>query len=136
MKLEWRQVAAAFLIGLIAGTAIGRWGLRFRSHKHWGSEKHYSRMLKRFSSKLDLTPEQRKQVATILDAKREKIKALHSEIRPEFEEIRTSTKAEIRRLLTPEQQEKFDQLQSKWESHWKKYRHGHGGKKHHHKQKK
>ncbi len=97
----------------------------FYLHRHWNSGQFQARLLQRFSSKLKLTPEQRTQVATILEAKRQKIDALRADIRPKFEEIRTSTAADIRKLLTPEQQQKFDVMQVEWETRRRQRQGGH-----------
>ncbi len=113
MKLAWKQIAVALVLGGGAGFVIvqacplGRFHHRDRGH-------FQQRLLDRFSSKLQLTPEQRSRVATILEAKHQKIDALRAEIRPRFEEIRTSTSAEIRPLLTPEQQKRFDVMEAEW----------------------
>jgi len=42
------------------------------------------------------------------------MKGLWDEMRPKAEEVRNSTKTQIRSLLTPEQQKKFDVLQERW----------------------
>ncbi len=94
-------------------------------HRHWDSGQFQARLLQRFSSKLKLTPEQRTQVATILEAKRQKIDALRADIQPKFEEIRTSIAADIRKLLTPEQEQKFDVMQAEGEARRRQRQGGH-----------
>jgi len=121
MKLDWKQIVVSLLIGLIAGAALGRWA-HWRHHGHWDDQKRYSRMVERFSRELNLTPEQREKVAAILEAKRQKMQALRSEIRPKYEELRQSTKAEIRKILAPEQQERFEKLEARWAAKWERYR--------------
>ena len=116
MKLAWKQMFIAFVSGVMVGVVGARWCASYRVHHRWESGQFQTHMLQRFSSKLKLTPEQRTRVAAILDAKRQKIDALRAEIRPRFEEIRTSTAAEIRQLLTPEQQKKFDVMQAEWQA--------------------
>jgi Spy/CpxP family protein refolding chaperone len=113
MKLEWKQVVISLSIGLVLGTALGWWGSRYS--EDWRGQDRYSWMLKRFSSELALTPEQKKEIADLLEAKRQSIATLRAEIRPRFEEIRNSTRLEIRKRLTPEQQQKFDAMQEEWE---------------------
>jgi hypothetical protein len=120
MKLEWKQVVISLFIGFSLGATLGWWGSQYS--EDWRGKDRYSWMLERFSSRLDLTPQQKKDIAEILEAKRQSITALRAEIRPRFEEIRNSTREEIRRLLTVDQQKKFDEMQSEWESHWKKRR--------------
>lgn len=126
MKINWKQVSISLFIGLLAGTFLGSWVWKhhFREHR-WGDNR-FSRILERFNSKLDLTPDQRSKVAAILDEKRKKIKAMRSDMKPRWEKLRNSTKDEIRNLLNPKQMEKFEILQEKMESRWKKWGHRHG----------
>jgi len=120
MRNNWK-IAAALVVGLIVGYASSTICSRHR-HSRWGSEKSYERILERFNSKLNLTPEQKSQVSAILQTSREKIKALQTDIHPKFEEIRNSTNAEIRKILTPDQQKKFDEMQAAWKAKWEKRR--------------
>lgn len=113
MRLEWRQVVPALLIGLALGAGLGRWA-HWRHHGGGSPERRYGRMVERFSRALDLTPDQRDRVESILETKRQRIRALRAETRPRFEEIRRSTKEEIRKVLTPEQAERFARLEEKW----------------------
>src|SRR3972149_350592 len=114
MKLEWKQVVISLFIGFSLGAAVGWWGSQYS--EDWRGKDRYSWMLERFSSRLDLTPQQKKDIAEILEAKRQSITALRAEIRPRFEKIRTSPRQEIRKRLTPEQQQKFDAMHEEWES--------------------
>ena len=117
-----KPVLMAFVVGGVVGVAGARWCAPFAFHRHW--QETPARMLERFSSKLHLTPTQRTQVAAILEAKRKKIEALRAEVRPKFDQIRTATSAEIRPLLRPEQQKKFDVMQAEWETRRKQWRGG------------
>ena len=122
MKLAWKQVAIAVVLGGCLGFVGACWGLPRLLHHRWGGGQFQQRLLDRFSSKLQLRPEQRNQVAAILEAKRKKIDALRAEMRPQFEELRTSTSTEIRRLLTPEQQKRFDVMEAKLDARVKRFR--------------
>jgi Spy/CpxP family protein refolding chaperone len=115
-----KYIASAFCVGLFFGVALGRFSTRW-FHRDWiMSEKSFSRKLDRFSARLDLTPEQKAEVAVLLKSKRDKVNALFSTMEPRLEEIRSSTAAEIRKLLAPEQQAKFDKLHAHHEAEWKK----------------
>ena len=121
MKLAWKQIVFAFLFGAVV-TALGTYACPFY-HRPWGGGKHFQeRMLKRFDAKLNLTPDQEERLAAILEQKRGKIDALRSEMRPKFEEIRKTTRVEIRQILTPEQQTKFDKMSAEWEERAGKFR--------------
>ena len=114
MKRAWKQMVVAFVLGGCVGFAVARVCPFGRFPHHRGGGHFEQRLLDRFSSKLQLTSEQRTQVATILEAKRQKMDALRAEIKPRFEEIRTSTSGEIRQLLNPDQQQRFDAMEAEW----------------------
>jgi Spy/CpxP family protein refolding chaperone len=108
MKRTWVLMLGALLAGILIGAAGASWAVACR----WKTPFH-ERLLDRFSSTLQLTPQQREQVGAILEAKRQRIDALRAEIRPKFDELRMSTGAEIRALLSPEQQTRFDEMETK-----------------------
>ena len=121
MKLAWKQIAVAFVAGICAGSfVLDRYGPDLG--RHHGDDRFQQRLLNRFSSKLKLTPDQRSQVAAILESKRQQMDALRKEIRPRFEEIRKTTSAEVSRLLTAEQQEKFNVMQAEQEKRMEHFR--------------
>lgn len=107
-KISWHQIAISLLIGFALGTAFGQWQARENFRPHWkegGMEQH---LLNRFDRKLHLSAEQKEKISAILEAKRPEMMAIHAEIQPKFEAIRNATQAEIRNVLTPDQQKKFD----------------------------
>ncbi len=124
MTGTWKQIVIAAVLGGSVGFAGAWWALPRICHHRWGDGQFQHRLLDQFSSELKLTPDQRDKVAAILEAKRQKIETLRAEMRPRFEQIRISTSAEIRQLLTPEQQQRFDVLQAKWDQQRKKWHHG------------
>ncbi len=121
-KLAWNQIVIALVLGAGVGFVAARYCAPGLFQYHWSRGKFQQRLLDRFSSKLQLSPEQHTQVGAILEAKRQKIDALRAEIRPRFEDIRTTTSAEIRQLLTPEQQQKFDTMQAEWDARKQRFR--------------
>lgn len=75
------------------------------------------RRLKRLSSQLNLSEEQKKQIRPILDEEVGQLKDLRNdtklskeEKRTKFKEIANATFDKIQQLLTPEQQKKHDEL--------------------------
>jgi Spy/CpxP family protein refolding chaperone len=60
------------------------------------------------TQRLQLTPEQQKQVGTVFDDTVSKWKALYAPLDAEHEQIRQQGRANIRAILTPDQQLKFD----------------------------
>ncbi len=124
-RIHWRQVIISFLLGSILTAGVfqirrGPWG-------HPSDPKmRYQRMLERFSRTLKLTDDQKSKIAVIFESQRQKIDALRSETGPRFEALRQSASDEIRRLLTPEQQLKFDEMEKKHAEMRKRWRDGGG----------
>ena len=114
MKMNWHVIAISLLIGFSAGILFGQNQKFCGPWKHGGSMKEH--MLKKFNRELHLTEEQKQKISAIFDAKHPRMMALHEEGRPKFEAIRNETQAEIRAVLTPEQQVKFEELTAKMES--------------------
>ena len=130
MKLIWKQILIGFVLGAVVGAFAGKqWCAPSFSHRPWagGREHVQEKMLEKFNSKLDLNSDQQQKVAVILQQKRQKIDALRGEMRPKFEEIRNATRSEIRQLLTPEQQTKFDAMVAERDAQRKQFGDHHGG---------
>lgn len=120
-EIRWRQVIIAFLLGSVLTAGIV--GLRFAAWNRPRDPKvRYERMLRRFSRTLKLTDEQKAKVGAIFEAQRQKIDALRNDVGPRFEELRRNATEEIRKLLTPEQQTKFDSMEKKHAEMRKRWR--------------
>ena len=123
MTLAWKQIAVAFVFGACVGVVANRAYVRHRVHRPGAEAQFQQRLVNRLSAKLGLTPEQRTQVASIFEAKRQQLEALRAEITPQFEALRAATRAEIRQLLSPAQQQRFDVLEAAWEAKRKRFHH-------------
>ena len=118
---ESRRVGGWFcLLSLILGIAAGWWAGRDLFPRRWNRGELYQQMLEQFSDRLRLTPDQKRQVNTIFETKKAKMKALREEMRPRFELIRLETQRDLRRLLTPAQQKRFDRMEAEWQARLKK----------------
>lgn len=111
-----KSTALACLLTFALGTGAGWWAGRELFPRRVDRQQRYQQMLERFGTQLNLTPEQKEQVKVLFEAKRQKMKALREETRPRYDEIRRAAKEDIRKLLTPEQQKKFDQMELEWEA--------------------
>ncbi len=92
-------VIAAFAAGIVAGIA----GDRLFHRRFARQPLMWAAMIHRLDRHLDLTDAQRKQVHQILERRHA---SLEGRMRQEIE----ATNAEIERLLTPEQREKFRKM--------------------------
>jgi Spy/CpxP family protein refolding chaperone len=117
--LDWKAVLWALVAGILLGVAFTR---AYQGPRPFGPEKRQHRMLDRIGRKLQLTPEQRSQIKQILETKRRKMEALRAEHEPRLEQLRENTRDEIRRVLTPEQQAKFDVIEMRWRKKREKQR--------------
>lgn len=92
-------LAVTFITGLVAGFAIGRFAHFPRGEGGPMPEIAATMMLNRLDHHLDLTDTQEKQIRTIFERR-------HSRMAAEI----ASTNAEIERVLTPDQREKFKKM--------------------------
>lgn len=104
--------AVTFLLGVLAGGAgMLFYGWRMVPPK----ESMQERILRRMTRNLDLNPNQVQQIRAIMEGTGSKIDALRKQHRPEFDAILTESRDRIRKLLTPEQATKFDEMVKKFE---------------------
>jgi Spy/CpxP family protein refolding chaperone len=66
-------------------------------------------LVERLTSDLDLTAEQQKKIEGILTESRGRVETLQRDVREKFDAEQRSLRDAIRQVLTPEQQQKFDQ---------------------------
>ncbi len=110
-----------FVLGAALGSTYHRWlptgkgqGIFDRSERRrtppFGSTSE--RLLNRYVRNLELTGEQRTEIEKILDEGRITMGKMRREIRAKTESVTRKTRAGIRDILTPDQQEKFDELTS------------------------
>jgi Spy/CpxP family protein refolding chaperone len=120
---KWKLVigvALVFVLGLLVGS-MGT-GL-YTKHRFHRPKKDPSEMrafiLERFSHKLDLTEVQRKTFKTIIDQMGEKLDEHFRKSHSAIGEIIEPGYSKMRAVLSPDQQEKFDELRERLERHRK-----------------
>jgi Spy/CpxP family protein refolding chaperone len=82
-------------------------------HEHGPGTHHMMMMgnpLEHLSKDLNLTDDQKTKVQPIIDQAKPQMKAIHEEAMQKMHALMESTGAQIRPLLTPEQQVKFDAM--------------------------
>jgi hypothetical protein len=82
-------------------------------HEHHGPKMHHKMMgnpLEHLSKDLELTDDQKVKVQPIIDQAKPQIEAIHKEAMDKAQAIMEGAAAQIRPLLTPQQQQKYDAM--------------------------
>lgn len=80
----------------------------FAGHGGWGGHQF---AMQHLTKSLNLTPDQQTKVQPLLDQAKPQIIAIHKDAMQKTQAIMDKTMSQIRPLLTPDQQTKFDALQ-------------------------
>jgi len=81
------------------------------SHMHGpGANHHMQNPFEHLSDSLNLTADQKTKVQPIIDQMKPQVAAIHQEAMDKMRAVMESTGAQIRPLLTPDQQQKFDAM--------------------------
>ena len=103
-SLKWTGVTLAVLAGALIGFALTTFAYRHRMLSVPGPHS----FIERLDHDLKLTPDQLHQIETLVRDKRAKMDQLHEDFHRQHEQLIFQTHDQIRALLTPEQQQKFD----------------------------
>ena len=120
MMQKSKSMAVIFLlVAFVAGAALGYAADRMFGRGKSGSHGRES-MSVRVARELSLTPTQSKSLDSLMERRREQIREVYRPIRPQLDsldkvgrEISDSTHAQVRRILTPEQQVKWDAMRDR-----------------------
>jgi len=110
-----RKAIAWLLVVFVLGIALGVLGtyiVTTRVFAH-GQPPHDPAALRahyidRLNHELNLTPDEQKQIDAILTNLQARVDAIHQSVVPQYDDARKAGREQIRQLLTPEQQPKFD----------------------------
>ena len=80
-------------------------GEKSRHHQKWDNS------LEHMTKTLDLTPDQQAKIGPILEQAKPQMKAARQESKEKMKAIRDNVRSQIRPLLTPVQQQKWDAIQ-------------------------
>jgi Spy/CpxP family protein refolding chaperone len=103
--LAFVVILATFAAGVLAGVAIDR-----RMHRNPPPPFMVEAMLHRLDRRLDLTDQQRDTIEQIIQRRHARMSRLFAHVRPQMDAEIAATNAEIERVLTPEQREKFQKM--------------------------
>jgi Spy/CpxP family protein refolding chaperone len=120
----WKVILATMVIfgaGVVTGGLLVRhamWARPFRAAKSSQSTRPTAisagslriEFLRRAERELDLTTGQREQIDRILSASQDRTKKIMEPVAPRMRELMQQTKDQVRAVLTPEQQKRFDEM--------------------------
>lgn len=116
MKLKlWMLALVIFFLGGISGAAVHAL-YKVKMSPLSPSSPRPGMMLEKMKQDLNLTDEQTQKIKTILDDSRKEFRNVVKEQCPSIGEMRDKTSQRIRAVLTPEQQQKFDELKKQREA--------------------
>ena len=118
VKLQvWLLIAAVFALGGVTGAALDRvYQAKLIAPKIENpnrSQRGPNRMVERLRSDLNLNDEQVQKIKTIFEESRKEFPPSRFAECPGFKESRARTRARVREVLTPEQQNRFDEINAK-----------------------
>jgi hypothetical protein len=118
-------VFVVFLLGiLLGGVGDHLWNERVQGQEQLAAKPNTKptrdQVINDLTQRLQLTPDQQKQIAVTIDDTRAKWQALYAPLDGQHEEIRQQGRAGIRAVLTPDQQTKFDDFLKRLDEQRKK----------------
>ena len=120
---KWKLVtglALVFILGLLVGSfGAGLYMKHHFIHPRKNPSEMRAFLLKRFSQKLDLTEEQKNEFKAIIDQVGERLDEHFRKTHSEIGEIVEPGFSQMKKVLSPDQQEEFDELIERFEKHRK-----------------
>lgn len=114
-------VLLVFLLGVVTGVLgtgiMIRHGIRKFTQRSPDSS-HTSLFMKKLSRELNLTETQKPDVEKIVEEAEVEIRDMIRNSRGEFEKIMQQRHAQLRELLTPEQQQQLDEMFTRMRDRW------------------
>lgn len=122
-------VAGLFLLGILVGALAMHLYYAVGSPAHprfpGPGRAHRPDFSQRLERELDLTPEQARRIDAILAESRAEGEALHAEMLPRVREQMERTRARIAEVLTPEQRDRFEELNRRFRGRAERFFLGH-----------
>ncbi len=114
-------VLVVFLLGaLLGGVGNHVWGERVWGKQIINTQPTRNEIVGELTRDLQLTPDQQKQLGSIVDDTRAQWRTLYTTIEPQHEQIRQQSRDRIRAILTPEQKPKFEEFMHRIDEQRKK----------------
>ena len=122
----WVALLVLFVSGVLIGSVGTRMYVRHKISGIFSRERPAVRNLfvRRLTRELDLTREQREEIEEIASRAAEKFHNIHTQHRSEVEVIIDQSASEMKKHLSPAQQEQFDELRKRMKARRKRRKHG------------
>jgi len=122
----WVGLLVLFGSGVLIGSVGTRMYVRHQISSIFSRERPAMRNLfvRRLTRELDLTREQREKIEEIASRAAEKFHKIHMQHRSEVEVIIDKSASEMKKHLSPAQQEQFDELQKRLKAQRRRRKHG------------
>jgi hypothetical protein len=116
----WTAVAVVFLCGAVVGVAVTKAYDNFQQQKKWerGLAGLKPRVMKHLTTELRLTPEQRSEIEAIVTQTEKALLQLRMAQQPRVDSIVAHTIDSVKSKLTPQQQNKLDELYGQLQRRW------------------
>jgi cytoskeletal protein RodZ len=112
-------VLVVFLAGTFVGGAITLKVIVYRVRQAMlHPEQLPANLTTRLTRRLDLDPAQASQVKAVITTRLDHIQAIRKKVQPDMDAEITGIHDDINEILTPKQQEKWDELYSEWTKDW------------------
>jgi hypothetical protein len=108
-KWMWVSLLLMLIVGIGMGVAMDRLVLE-RGARGGDRRERGSGLAERLNRELQLTPEQQAKVEAALAANRERARGFWRDSQTAYETLRNEFRQDIRALLNPEQQARFDEM--------------------------
>lgn len=119
-----RRAYVYFALVFVLGIAVGAAGMYsyawYSGHWHRGFSRH--RVIEYLQKELALSQTQTEQLEQIFRTMDQKESDLRDQVAPQFQAIREETRAETRKILNPQQIEKFNEMVKRWDARRQKAR--------------
>jgi Spy/CpxP family protein refolding chaperone len=119
------EAAILVLVVFLLGALLGRVGNHVWGERVWGkqtmnTQPTRNQIVSDLTRDLGLTPDQQKQLGSIVDDTRAQWRTLYTTIEPQHEQIRQQSRNRIRGILTPDQKPKFEDFMHRIDEQRKK----------------
>ncbi len=109
------KIIIVFTVGVLLGVAGTGLYIHHCFTRSWINSGNHKHAVDTLASKLSLTDDEKTKIAKVFDDNAPAVEAVRLETNTKLQTIRDNTSAQIRLLLTGDQQQKYDALRGEWE---------------------